>query len=54
MSLDVLLQILWALEGLAAEVTLVGLQGHVNTDVRSNVIALDSGSTAIAPLAGQV
>jgi hypothetical protein len=54
MSLDVLLQILWALESLAAEVALVWLQRHVNTDVRSNVITLDRGGAAVAPLAGQV
>lgn len=54
MSLDVLLQILRALESLATEVALMWLQGHVNTDVRSNVITLDRGGAAVAPLAGQV
>jgi hypothetical protein len=50
----VLLQILWALERLAAEVTLVWLQWDVYADVRSNVITLDSGRTAGVPSTGQV
>lgn len=33
MSLDVLLQILWALEGLAAEVTLVWLQRNMHANM---------------------
>ena len=53
-GLDVLLQILRALESFAAEVALMRLQWHVNTDVRSNVITLDRGGAAVAPLAGQV
>ena len=53
-GLDVLLQILGALESLAAEVALVRLQGNVNTDVRGDVITLDGGGAAVAPLAGQV
>ena len=53
-SLDVLLQILRALESLSTKVALVRLQWHVNTDVRCDVIALYSGSTAISPLASQV
>jgi hypothetical protein len=32
-SLDVLLEILRAFEGLSAEVALVGLEWHVNADV---------------------
>ena len=54
MSLDVLLEILGALEGLAAEVALVWLQGHVNTDVRGNVVTLDGCSAAVTPLARQI
>ena len=54
MSLDVLLEILGALEGLAAEVALVRLQGHVNTDVRGNVVTLNGCCAAVAPLARQV
>jgi hypothetical protein len=54
MSLDMLLEILRALEGLATEVTLVRLQRHVYTDVRGDVVALDSGGATVAPLARQV
>jgi hypothetical protein len=53
-SLHVLLQILRTLECLAAEVALMRLQRNVNTNVRSNVISLDCGGAAVAPLAGQV
>lgn len=52
--LDVLLEILGALEGLAAEVALVRLEGHVNADVRSDVVALDRRGAAVTPLARQV
>lgn len=54
MGLDVFLQILRALEGLATEVTLVWLQGDMHTDMRGDMVALDGGSVAVAPLAGQV
>ena len=54
MSLDVLLQILGSLECLTTEVAFVRLQGHVNTNVRCNVITLYRGSSAVAPLAGQI
>jgi hypothetical protein len=54
MSLDVLLQILRALERLAAEVAFVRLQRNVDTDVRSNVVSLYCGGAAVAPLASQV
>jgi len=50
----VLLQILWTLERLAAEVTLVWLQWDVYADVRSNVITLDSGRTAGVPSTSQI
>jgi HAMP domain-containing protein len=53
-SLDVLLEILGALERLATEVALMRLQRHVNADVRSNVITLDGGSAAVTPLARQI
>ena len=52
--LDMLLQVLGTLEGLAAEITLVRLQGHVNADVRSDVVALDGGGPARIPHACQV
>lgn len=52
--LNMLLQVLWTLKGLAAEVALVWLEGNVDADVRGDVIALDSRRSACAPLAGQV
>lgn len=54
MSLDVLLQILRSLEGLATEVALVRLQGNVNTNMRRDVVTLHSRSSAVAPLTCQV
>jgi hypothetical protein len=53
-GLHVLLQILGSLECLATEVAFMRLQGHVNTNVRCDVVTLHSGSSAIAPLAGQI
>ena len=53
-GLDMLLEILRALEGLSAEVALVWLQRNVNTNVRGDVVTLDSCGTARVPLAGQV
>lgn len=46
MGLDVLLEILGTLERLAAEVALMRLKGNVNTDVRRDVVPLDSGGPA--------
>jgi hypothetical protein len=54
MGLDVFLQILGPLERLATEVALVWLQGDMHTDMRGDVVALDGGSIAVAPLTGQV
>ena len=54
MGLDVLLEILGALERLSAEVALVWLQGNMDTDVRGDVVALDRRGTARVPLASQV
>jgi len=51
---DVLLEILGSLEGLAAEVAFVRLEGHVNANVGGDVVALHGGSSAVAPLAGKV
>lgn len=53
-SLDVLLQILRSLERLPAKVTLVRLERDMDTDVRSDVVSLDSGCAAASPLARQV
>lgn len=49
-----LLKILRPLEGLAAEVALVRLKGHMNANVRGNVVALYGGRATCSPLAGQV
>jgi len=49
-----LLQVLGTLERLATELTLVRLQGNVNTDVRGDVVSLDCSSSARVPLASQV
>lgn len=54
MSLDVLLEILRTLECLSTEVALVRLEWYVNSDVRSDVITLDGGSSALVPAASQV
>ena len=54
MSLDMFLEILRALECLAAELAFVRLQGDVNPDVRGDVVTLDRGGSALAPGAGQV
>lgn len=54
MCLDMLLEILRALERLATEIALVRLQGDVDANVRGDVITLDSGRTAVAPLAGEI
>jgi len=54
MGLDVLLEILRPLEGLAAEVAFVRLEWHVDAYMRSDVVALDSSSAASAPCTGQV
>jgi hypothetical protein len=53
-SFDVLLEILRAFERLATEVALMRLQGHMDTDVRSDVVPLYCSGAAVAPLAGQV
>lgn len=54
MGLDVFLQILGPLEGLATEVALVWLQGDMHANVGGDVVALDGGGVAVAPLASQV
>jgi hypothetical protein len=54
MGLDVLLQVLRALEALAAVVALVRLEGHMHADVGGDVVALDGGGAAVVPLAGQL
>jgi len=50
----VLLEILGALECFAAEVALVRLQRHVNSDVRGDVVTLDGSGATCAPLTCQI
>lgn len=52
--LDVLLQILGPLEALSAKLALVRLEGHVDADVRGDVVTLDRGCAARVPLASEV
>ena len=54
MGLDMLLEILGTLERLAAKVTLVRLERHMDADMGRNVVALHSSSAARVPLARQV
>ena len=54
MCLDVLLQVLRTLEGLAAELAAMGLQRDVNADVGGDVVAFDDLNTACAPRALQI
>lgn len=54
MGLDVLLQVLRTLEGLSAEVAFVWLKRDVDSDVGSDMVALDSGGTAGVPTTGKV
>jgi hypothetical protein len=53
-GLDVLLQVLRALEGLSAEVTFVWLERYVDSNVGGDVITLDSSGAAGVPAAGEV
>lgn len=53
-GLDMLLQILRPLERLAAKLAFVRLQGHMNTDVRRDMVALHRRGAALIPLARQV
>ena len=41
MGLHMLLQILWSFETLATEIASMWLQGHMDSDVRSNMVAFD-------------
>ena len=49
-----LLEVLWALECFATEVALVRLQGHMDANVRGDVVTLDGGGATCAPLTSQV
>lgn len=52
--LDMLFQVLGTLEGFTAEVALVWLQRYMDTNMRSDMITLDSGGLALIPLASKV
>lgn len=54
MCFDMLFQILGPFECLATKVTSMRLQGHVNADVRGNMVAFDNGNVAIGPSTFQV
>jgi len=54
MGLDMLLQILGTLESLAAEVALVRFERNMDSNMRGDMVALDSRSATAAPLASQV
>jgi hypothetical protein len=54
MGLNVLLEILGTLERFAAEIALMRLERHMDPNVRSDVVALDSRGAALVPLASQV
>ena len=49
-----LLQVLGSLEALATKVALVRLERNMNTDMRSDVITLDSSCPTLIPLAREV
>ena len=49
-----LLQVLWALERLPAEVALMRLEWDMDADVRGDVVAFHGGRAAGTPLAGKV
>lgn len=49
----VLLEILWTLKGLTADVAVVRLEWGVNTDVRGDVVTLGTADITAFPLAGE-
>lgn len=55
LSVDALvfLEILWTLEGLAADVAVVGLEWSMDSDVRGDVVTLGTADVASFPLAGE-
>ena len=54
MGLDMLFEVLRALEGLPAEIAFVWFQRNMNANVRSNVVTLDRSCPTGPPLTGQV
>lgn len=49
-----LLQVLGALERLATELALVRLEGNMNSDMRSNMVALHSSGATRVPVACEI
>ena len=54
MSFHMLLQVLGTLEGLATELATMRLQGHMNSDVRRDVVAFNDLNGTICPGALQI
>ncbi len=54
MCLDVFLEILWTLEGLAAEFAAMRFQWNMDADVGCNVVAFDDLDATCSPCALQV
>lgn len=54
MSLDMLLQILRTLKSFPTKVTLVRLEGNVDSNVGGDMITLDGGGATTSPLTSQV
>jgi hypothetical protein len=54
MGLDMFLEILRTLEGLATEFAFVWFQGNMDSNVRGDVVAFDGCRTAATPLTGQI
>jgi hypothetical protein len=53
-GLYMFLEVLRTFERLAAELALVRFEGDMNTNVRSDVVTLDSGGAAVTPATGQI
>lgn len=49
-----LLQILWTLESLAAELAFVWFQWHMDSNMGGNVVTLDRRRSTLTPSAGKV
>jgi len=52
--LDMFLEVLGPLEGFATEFASMRLQGNVDTDMRSDMVAFHNGDTATTPRTGEV
>jgi hypothetical protein len=54
MDLDMFLKVLWAFEGLATDIAFVRLEWDVDSNVRGNMVTLNSRGAAATPLTGQI